>query len=178
MVGEIALLLGGSQPWVAAVAVGVAILLMLATDSFHPPAGINPLIIVTHGMSWSFVAGSGRGRCPDPAGLYLVLDQLGAAHALARPVVLRSLRGLLQTLRQPEAVAVGLQPEMPVMQSGQGRTMTDRDDGRPLQPGVQQPVEPRLGGFVERSGGLVQKQEIRLLQQRAGDAEPLLFAER
>jgi CBS-domain-containing membrane protein len=55
VIGEIALMLGGSQPLIAALAVGVAILLMLATDSFHPPAGINPLIIVTHGMSWSFV---------------------------------------------------------------------------------------------------------------------------
>lgn len=55
VVGEIALMLGGSQPRVAAIAVGVAILVMLATDSFHPPAGINPLIIVTHGLSWSFV---------------------------------------------------------------------------------------------------------------------------
>ena len=27
-------MLGGSQPWVAAIAVGVAILVMLATDSF------------------------------------------------------------------------------------------------------------------------------------------------
>jgi CBS-domain-containing membrane protein len=55
VIGEIALMLGGSQLWIAALAVGVAILAMLATDSFHPPAGINPLIIVTHGMSWSFV---------------------------------------------------------------------------------------------------------------------------
>lgn len=59
IVGEIALMLGGPQPWVAAVAVGVAILVMLATDSFHPPAGINPLIIVTHSMPWSFVAAAG-----------------------------------------------------------------------------------------------------------------------
>lgn len=55
LVGEIALMLGGPQPWVAALAVGIAILVMLATDSFHPPAGINPLIIVTHSMPWSFV---------------------------------------------------------------------------------------------------------------------------
>jgi CBS-domain-containing membrane protein len=55
LVGEIALMLGGSQPWVAALAVGVAMLAMLATDSFHPPAGINPLIIVTHAMPWSFI---------------------------------------------------------------------------------------------------------------------------
>ncbi len=74
-------MLGGSQPWVAAIAVGVAILAMLATDSFHPPAGINPLIIVTHGMSVELRRGSGRGRCADSAGLYLVLDQLGAADA-------------------------------------------------------------------------------------------------
>lgn len=55
LIGEIVLMLGGSQPWIAAIAVGIAILVMLATDTFHPPAGINPLIIVTHSMPWSFV---------------------------------------------------------------------------------------------------------------------------
>ena len=47
--------IAGPQAWVAAVAVGVAMLAMLATDSFHPPAGINPLIIVMNSMSWGFV---------------------------------------------------------------------------------------------------------------------------
>lgn len=67
LVGEIALLLGGNQPWMAAVAVGIAILVMLATDTFHPPAGINPLIIVTHSMPWTFIL------VPVAAGALLLL---------------------------------------------------------------------------------------------------------
>ena len=55
LVGVLALKLAGPEAWVAALAVGLAMLAMLLTDSFHPPAGINPLIIVMNGMSWSFI---------------------------------------------------------------------------------------------------------------------------
>jgi CBS-domain-containing membrane protein len=36
-------------------AVGLAIVAMHATRTFHPPAGINPLLIVTNAMPWSFL---------------------------------------------------------------------------------------------------------------------------
>ena len=78
LVGEIALMLGGSQPWVAAIAVWIAIVVMLATDSFHPPAGINPLIIVTHSMPWSFVA------VPVAAGALILLAYTWAWTYLVR----------------------------------------------------------------------------------------------
>lgn len=39
----------------AAVAVGLAIVAMHLTRSFHPPAGIDPLVVVLNGMSWSFL---------------------------------------------------------------------------------------------------------------------------
>jgi CBS-domain-containing membrane protein len=67
IVGVLAVKIAGPQPWVAALAVGLAMLAMLATDSFPPPAGINPLIIVMHSMSWSFVA------VPVAAGALLLL---------------------------------------------------------------------------------------------------------
>jgi CBS-domain-containing membrane protein len=67
IVGVIAVKIAGPQPWVAALAVGVAMLAMLVTDSFHPPAGINPLIIVMNSMSWSFVV------VPVAAGALLLL---------------------------------------------------------------------------------------------------------
>jgi len=67
LVGVAAIKLAGPEAWVAALAVGVAMLAMLATDSFHPPAGINPLIIVMNGMSWSFVL------VPVAAGALLLL---------------------------------------------------------------------------------------------------------
>jgi CBS-domain-containing membrane protein len=28
---------------------------MIATRTFHPPAGIDPLIVVVNGLSWSFL---------------------------------------------------------------------------------------------------------------------------
>jgi CBS-domain-containing membrane protein len=67
LVGVLALKLLGPEAWVAALAVGLAIFAMLATDSFHPPAGINPLIIVMNSMSWSFIL------VPVAAGALLLL---------------------------------------------------------------------------------------------------------
>jgi CBS-domain-containing membrane protein len=39
----------------AAVAVGLAMLAMHLTRSFHPPAGIDPLVVVINNLSWSFL---------------------------------------------------------------------------------------------------------------------------
>lgn len=67
IVGVLAVKIAGPQAWVAALAVGLAMLAMLMTDSFHPPAGINPLIIVMNNMSWGFVL------VPVAAGALLLL---------------------------------------------------------------------------------------------------------
>ncbi len=53
-VGLVMVKLVGPHPWAAAVAVGLAMIAMHATDTFHPPAGINPLLIVINDRSWSF----------------------------------------------------------------------------------------------------------------------------
>jgi CBS-domain-containing membrane protein len=45
----------GPVPWAAAVAVGLAMVAMHLTDTFHPPAGIDPLVVVVNDMSWSFL---------------------------------------------------------------------------------------------------------------------------
>lgn len=45
----------GPNPWMAAFAVGLAIVAMHLTGTFHPPAGINPLLVVVNGMTWSFL---------------------------------------------------------------------------------------------------------------------------
>ncbi len=42
-------------PWQVPLAVGVGVLLMLATHSLHPPAGINALLPITHDLGWWFV---------------------------------------------------------------------------------------------------------------------------
>jgi len=49
------LLLAGSNPWFAALAVGLAIALMQASDTMHPLAGINALVMVLAAPSWTFV---------------------------------------------------------------------------------------------------------------------------
>lgn len=45
--GIVCTLFFGHEPWVAAIGVGMAIALMHIFDAFHPPAGINPIIITT-----------------------------------------------------------------------------------------------------------------------------------
>lgn len=54
-VGLLAIKLLGPAPWVAALAVGLAMMAMHLTGTFHPPAGIDPLVIVAYDMSWSFL---------------------------------------------------------------------------------------------------------------------------
>ncbi|MBR0696856.1 HPP family protein [Bradyrhizobium lablabi] len=55
LVGLVVLWLTGPHSWAAALAVGLAILAMYLTDTFHPPAGINPLLVVSHNLPWSFL---------------------------------------------------------------------------------------------------------------------------
>ena len=55
LVGLLAVKLLGPAPWVAAVAVGLAMIAMHLTGSFHPPAGIDPLVIVVNDLSWGFL---------------------------------------------------------------------------------------------------------------------------
>lgn len=55
LVGILVLWLTGPQAWAAAAAVGLAVLAMYLTDTFHPPAGIDPLLVVSGGLPWSFL---------------------------------------------------------------------------------------------------------------------------
>jgi CBS-domain-containing membrane protein len=55
MVGLIVLFFAGTHAWAAALAVGLAILAMYLTDTFHPPAGINPLLVVSNNLGWTFL---------------------------------------------------------------------------------------------------------------------------
>jgi CBS-domain-containing membrane protein len=53
-VGLLLLHVTGPGPWAAATAVGLAIIAMHATRTFHPPAGIDPLVIVINNMPLIF----------------------------------------------------------------------------------------------------------------------------
>ena len=55
LVGLIVLNLAGPAPWAAALAVGIAMVAMHATQTFHPPAGIDPLLVVVESMPWTFL---------------------------------------------------------------------------------------------------------------------------
>ena len=55
LVGFAVLKLTGPQAWAAAVAVGLSILAMYVTGTFHPPAGINPLLVVSGNLPWTFL---------------------------------------------------------------------------------------------------------------------------
>ena len=55
LVGLVVAKICGPAPWAAAVAVGLAMVAMHVTGTFHPPAGIDPLVVVVNNMSWSFL---------------------------------------------------------------------------------------------------------------------------
>jgi CBS-domain-containing membrane protein len=55
VVGLIVLGIAGPHVWSAAAAVGLAVLAMFLTGTFHPPAGINPLLVVSNNLSWPFL---------------------------------------------------------------------------------------------------------------------------
>jgi CBS-domain-containing membrane protein len=53
--GLIVLKIAGPQPWAAAVAVGLSMVAMHVTRTFHPPAGIDPLLVVVNDLPLSFL---------------------------------------------------------------------------------------------------------------------------
>src|SRR5262245_52392893 len=53
LVGLLVVKTCGPAPWAAAAAVGLAMIAMHLTRTFHPPAGIDPLVVVTNNLSWS-----------------------------------------------------------------------------------------------------------------------------
>src|SRR3974390_3388703 len=55
LVGLFVVKLLGPDPWAAATAVGLAMVARHLTGTFHPPAGIDPLVVVVNNMSWSFL---------------------------------------------------------------------------------------------------------------------------
>jgi CBS-domain-containing membrane protein len=56
LIGLMVLHAAGPQPWAAAVAVGLAVVAMFITRTFHPPAGIDPLLVVSANLPWTFIA--------------------------------------------------------------------------------------------------------------------------
>ncbi|MFL9826970.1 HPP family protein [Rhodoplanes sp. SY1] len=55
LVGLLVLAITGPGPWAAALAVGLSIVAMQLTRTFHPPAGIDPLLVVANGLPWTYL---------------------------------------------------------------------------------------------------------------------------
>lgn len=55
IIGLVVVKILGPGPWFAALAVGLSIVAMHLTRTFHPPAGIDPLIVVSNDLSWPFL---------------------------------------------------------------------------------------------------------------------------
>jgi CBS-domain-containing membrane protein len=55
IVGLIVVNLSGAAAWSAALAVGLAVAAMVLTRTLHPPAGINPLLVVSGHLPWSYL---------------------------------------------------------------------------------------------------------------------------
>lgn len=55
LVGLVVVKVTGPGTATAALAVGLAMVAMHLTRCFHPPAGIDPLVVVVNDMSWSFL---------------------------------------------------------------------------------------------------------------------------
>lgn len=54
-IGLAAASLIGVSPWSMGLAVGLAVSAMLLTNTTHPPAGANPLVVMLAGESWGFL---------------------------------------------------------------------------------------------------------------------------
>lgn len=57
----------GVSPWSMGLAVGLAVGLMLLTNTTHPPAGANPLVVMLAGEHWDFLL------MPAAAGAVLIV---------------------------------------------------------------------------------------------------------
>jgi len=80
LTGLLVVKLCGPEPWAAAVAVGLALSAMRLTSTFHPPAGIDPLVVVVNNLSWSFLI------VPVGVGAVLLAAFAFAWHNLVTPL--------------------------------------------------------------------------------------------
>ena len=87
-VGLLIVKLFGPGPWAEALAVGLAMVAMHLTGTFHPPAGIDPLVVVVNNMSWDFLV------APVGIGAMLLALFAFAWHSLLARVANRGNTGL------------------------------------------------------------------------------------
>src|SRR3982074_2287279 len=116
-------------------------------------------------MSGTAGFGAGRGR------------SAGCRADHARLMTSRML-GVLALALQRELVAVADQHDVALVEDLERGAMADRDDGGCRQFLLEQTIQRRLGGLIQRRGRLVEEQILRPMQQRAREPEALLLAGR
>ncbi|WP_430623895.1 HPP family protein [Marinimicrobium locisalis] len=67
-VGLVVAHLLGVQEWTLGLAVGLSVTAMMLTNTVHPPAGANPLLIMLAGENWYFLL------TPVASGAALIVD--------------------------------------------------------------------------------------------------------
>lgn len=80
LAGLIACAVLGYTTWSAALGVAVAIAAMQATRTFHPPAGISPVVIASAHAGWGFLL------VPVLAGVLILVAYAWIFHRLTQPV--------------------------------------------------------------------------------------------
>src|ERR1700681_4159638 len=111
------------------------------------------------------------------AGLGAALPIGGMAWLWPRDVTSGCL-GVLALALQRELVAVADQHDVALVEGCERGAMTDRDDGGCRQFLLEQTIQRRLRGLIQRRSRLVEEQILRPMQQRARQPEALLLAER
>ena len=96
LVGFAVLWVTGPQAWAAALAVGLSILAMYLTGTFHPPAGINPLLVVSDNLPWSFLLAPVLAGVPAAGCLRLRLAPLGQPPAIVAASAIDRTRAVIR----------------------------------------------------------------------------------
>src|SRR5882762_4306070 len=114
---------------------------------------------------------SGTGGCGSGGGHNAGGRASGKSIAVSR-------LGVLSSILQRKLVAVAGKLHIALMEGFKRRAMADRDDGGCRQFLLDQAIQCRLRGFIERGGGFIEEQILRRMQQRACEPKALLFAKR
>src|SRR5262249_1110403 len=169
VVGLLVVKIAGPGAFTAALAVGLATGAMHLTKTFHPPAGIDPLVVVLNDMSWSFLFAPVAGRGCPLGPLAFVLRDPFRAHRLPRACggggPSERLLGLFRCrfergLTQPAELAIALEHETAAVERGERRAVADGHDRGAFEPRVEKAIERGFRRLVERSRGFVEEKII------------------
>ena len=89
----------------------VGVRAMYLTGTFHPPAGINPLLVVSNNLPWSFLLAPGARRRAVAGRVRLCLAPRASPPAMAAALALKNRRGYgVRSALADDAAALTLRP--------------------------------------------------------------------